>query len=71
MPNVVSLFEDMFHQPQTGDKILPLSPTEILERIRNQKKVNVVTQTNATVLGTYLHRKDYKKQRRQYLVTLN
>ncbi len=70
-PNVVSLFEDMFHQPEVGDEVLPLSPTEILERIKSQKKVNVITQTNATVLGTYLHRKGYKKQRRRYLIALN
>ncbi|MBQ6378030.1 MAG: hypothetical protein IJJ56_04470 [Prevotella sp.] len=70
-PNVISLFEDLFHQPQAGDEVLLLSPTEILERIRNQKKTNVVTQANATLLGSYLHRKGYRKQRRSYLVSLN
>ena len=73
-PNIISLFEDLFHQPQAGDEMLLLSPTEILERIRNQKKTNVVTQANATLLGTYLHRKGYKKgkgrQFRRYQVAL-
>ena len=73
-PNVISLFEDLFHQPQAGDEVLLLSPTEILERIRNLKKVNVVTQANATLLGTYLHREGYGKgkgeKRRCYLVAL-
>ena len=72
VPNVIALFEDMFRQPQGGDEVLLQSPTEILERIRNQKKVNVVTQSNATLLGTYLHRKGYQKgkgeKRRCYLV---
>ena len=72
VPNVIALFEDLFRQPQVGDEVLLLSPTEILERIRNQKKTNVVTQANATLLGTYLHRKGYLKgkgeKRRCYLV---
>ena len=74
MPNVLSLFEDMFRQPQGGDEVLLLSPTEILERIRDQKKVNIVTQANATLIGSYLHRKAYAKgkgeKRRCYLVAL-
>ena len=74
MPNVISLFEDMFRQPQGGDEVLLLSPTEILERIRNQKKLNIVTQANATLLGSYLHRKGYEKgkgrQIRRYQVAL-
>ena len=74
MPNVISLFEDMFCQPQGGDEVLLLSPTEILERIRDKKKVNVVTQSNATLLGSYLHRKGFGKgkgrQRRYYEVAL-
>ncbi len=74
VPNVISLFEDMFHQPQGGEEVLLLSPTEILEHIRNQKKVNVVTQANATVIGSYLHRKGFPRgegrQRRKYQVAL-
>jgi hypothetical protein len=72
--NNTKLFEDLFRQPQEGDEVLLLSPTEILERICNQKKTNVVTQSNATLLGTYLHRKGYLKgkgeKRRCYLVAL-
>ena len=74
MPNIVSLFEDMFRQPQAGDEVLFLSPTGILTRIRDEKRTNVVTQANATLLGTYLHQKGYKKgkgeRRRCYLVAL-
>ena len=67
MPNVISLFEDMFRKPQGGDEVLLLSPTEVLERIRDQKKVNVVTQANATLIGSYLHRKGFEKGKgRQY-----
>ena len=51
-----------------------LSPTEILEYIRSQKKLNIVNQTNATLLGTYLHRKGYEKgkgrQYRRYQIAL-
>lgn len=73
-PNVVSLFEDMFRQPQTGDEILLKSPTEILETIRDKKKVNIVSQANATILGSYLHRKGFSKgkgtQYRRYQLAL-
>ena len=62
-PNVISLFEDLFRQPQAGDEVLLLSPTEILSRIREERKVNVVTQANATLIGSYLHRKGYQKGR--------
>ena len=60
-PNIISLFEDIFRKPQAGDEVLVLSPTGILSRIKEEKKVDVVTQTNATLLGTYLHRKGYQK----------
>ena len=73
-PNVVALFEDMFRAPQSGDEVLMLSPTELLERIRDKKKVNVVNQSNNTILGLYLRRKGYKKgkgrQERRYAVAL-
>ena len=69
-PNVVSLFEDMFRKPQAGDEVLTLSPTEILTRIRDERKVSVVTQANATLIGSYLHRKGYKKMRRSYQIAL-
>ena len=61
VPNVVSLFEDMFCQPKGGDQVLLKSPTEILGMIRDERKVNVVTQANATLIGSYLHRKGYLK----------
>jgi predicted P-loop ATPase len=61
VPNVVSLFEDMFCQPKGGDQVLLKSPTEILGMIRDERKVNVVTQANATLIGSYLHRKGYRK----------
>jgi predicted P-loop ATPase len=61
VPNVVSLFEDMFCQPTVGDQVLLKSPTEILGMIRDERKVNVVTQANATLIGSYLHRKGYRK----------
>ena len=51
-----------------------LSPTEILTYIKDAKKTNVVTQSNATLLGSYLHRKDFRKgkgeKRRCYFVAL-
>ena len=71
-PNVVSMFDDLFRKPQAGDEVLMLSPTEILNRIRQERKVNVVTQANATLIGSYLHRQGYQKgrgdHRRCYLV---
>ena len=74
MPNVISLFEDMFRQPQGGDEVLLLSPTEILKQIKDRQKANVVTQANATLIGSYLHRKDFQKgkgeKRRCYMVAL-
>ena len=67
-------FEDMFRQPQAGDEVLLLTPTQILSYIKEEKKTNVVTQANATILGSYLHRKGYQKgkgdKRRCYLVAL-
>ena len=66
-PNVVSLFEDLFRRPLAGDEVMLLSPTEILTYIKDKKKINVVTQANATVIGSYLHRNGYQKGRgRQY-----
>ena len=74
LPNVISLFEDLFRKPQAGDDVLQVSPTEILTRIKAERKTNVVTQANATLIGSYLHRKGYEKgkgeKRRCYLVAL-
>lgn len=70
MPNVVSLFEDHFRKPKKGDEVLMMSPTEVLTLIKDELKVNVVTQANATLIGSYLHRKGYMKgqgsNRRRY-----
>ena len=72
VPSVVSLFDDLFRQPQAGDEVLVLSPTEILSDIKAQKSVNVITQANATMIGSYLSRKGFAKgkgcDRRKYLV---
>jgi hypothetical protein len=71
-PNVVSIFDDHFRRPQAGDEALWLSPTEILQRIKDDFKVNMVTQANSTALGSYLTRCGYQKgsgyNRRKYLV---
>ena len=73
-PSVVSLFDDLFRRPQAGDEVRLMSPTELLTFIKSKKKVNVVTQANATILGSYLHRKGYQRgkgrQRRCYEVAI-
>jgi len=73
-PNVISLFEDLFRKPQAGDQLQMLSPTEILTHIKEVRKLNIVNQANATLLGSYLHRNGYQKgtgeRRRCYLVAL-
>ena len=75
MPNAVALFEDMFHRPQIGDEVLMMSPTEILTQIKDSRKINLVTQSNATAIGSYLSRKGFKRgdgrMRRKYEVALN
>ncbi len=74
-PGVVSLFEDLFRSPQAGDEVRLMSPTEILTHIKEAKKTNVVTQANATMIGSYLHRHGYARgkgrQRRCYAVALS
>ncbi len=74
MPNAVALFDDLFRKPQAGDEVLLLTPTEILTQIRDIRKVNVVSQSNATVLGGYLSRGGFVKgeggKRRCYQVAL-
>ena len=70
-PNVISLFEDIFHKPQGGDEVLLLSPTEILKRL----KMDPESRANATTLGTYLRRNGFGKgegnDRRRYKVAVN
>ena len=61
LPNVVSIFEDHFHRPQAGDEALWLSPTAILQYIKDEFGVNMVSQANSTILGSYLSRNGYKK----------
>ena len=56
----------------TGDIVLTVSPTEILNLIKNDLKANVVNQSNATLIGSYLHRNGFQKgkgdKRRCYLI---
>ena len=72
MPNIVSLFEDHFRKPEKDDKVLMMTPTEVLTLIKNETKVNVVTQGNATLIGSYMRRMNYEKgkgeNRRRYLM---
>ena len=56
-PNVVSLFEDHFRKPQPGDRVMLMSPTEILKML----KVNTENRANATILGSYLRRQQYER----------
>ena len=71
MPNVISLFEDMFHKPQGGDEVLLLSPTEILKKL----KMDPENRANTTVLGSYLRRNGFVRgdgnNRRRYKVAVN
>ena len=72
-PNVVSIFQDHYRRPQAGDEVQWLSPTQILQRIKDEQKVNMVTQSNATMLGNYLSRNGFQKgtgdHRRCYAVS--
>ena len=55
--------------PETPEpSLLALSPTEILQLIRSHTKLNVVTQSNATIIGTYLRRHGFPKTGRKYVV---
>ena len=70
-PNVVSLFEDHFRKPETGDEVLLMSPTEIIVAL----KLNPENHSNVTLLGLYLRRKGFLhgegRQRRCYQVAVN
>ena len=74
MPTVVQLFEDLFRRPEVGDQSLWLTPTEVLQQIRERRRVNVVNQSNATLVGSYLKRNGFRKgsgrQKRLYEVAL-
>lgn len=60
-PNVVSIFDDYFRQPQAGDEVLWLSPTGILQYLKDKFKISMVTQSNATILGNHLKNSGYQK----------
>ena len=65
-PNVISLFEDHFSKPGAGDEVSLMSPTEILKALHSDPG----NHSNATILGSYLRRKNYLrgegKERRRY-----
>ena len=61
LPNVVSIFQDHFRSPQAGDEVLWLTPTEILQLMKKEQKVNLVTQSNATLLGNHLAHSLFQK----------
>ena len=63
MPTVVQLFEDLFRRPEAGDEPLWLMPTEVLQQIRERRRLNVVNQSNATLIGSYLKRNGFRKGR--------
>ena len=68
VPNVIALFEDRFRRPLSGDQILMLSPTEILQEL----KLDFKNRSYTTLLGSYLHRNGFERgkgeQRRRYVV---
>lgn len=68
MPNVVSLFEDLFRKPKAGDEVLMMSPTEILREL----KMDPTSRSNATLIGNHLHRNGFGRgkgdNRRRYLI---
>lgn len=74
MPTAVQLFEDLFRRPEAGDEPLWLTPTEVLQQIRERRRLNVVNQSNATLIGSYLKRNGFRKgsgvHYRQYEVSL-
>ena len=69
-PNVVSLFEDHYRKPETGDEVLLMSPTEIVAAL----KLNPENHSNATLLGLHLRRKGFEhgegRQRRCYKIAI-
>ena len=69
-PTVVSLFDDIFTKPKAGEEVLRMSPTEILATIHKKCRVNVINQSNATLIGSYLKRCGYKKVYRSYILSL-
>ena len=66
MPNVVSIFQDHYRQPLAGDEVLWASPTEILQLMKDELKINIVSQSNATLLGNYLSRSKFQRGRGEH-----
>ena len=52
------------------EEVLQMSPTEILATIHKKCRVNVINQSNATLIGSYLKRCGYKKVYRSYMLSL-
>ena len=71
MPNVISIFEDHYHRPLSGEKRQLLSPTEILSKLGLDPK----SRSNATLLGGHLRRNGFERgignNRRRYWVADN
>ena len=71
LPNVISIFEDHYHRPLSGEEKQLLSPTEILSKLALDPK----NRSNATLLGTHLRRNGYERglgyDRRRYWVADN
>ena len=65
-PNVVAVFQDHYRRPQVGDEVLWLSPTQILQQMKDERKINLVSQSNATLLGNFLSRNGFQKGRGDY-----
>lgn len=67
-PNVVALFEDHFRRPRANEQPQLMSVTELLQAL----KVDATSRSNATLLGSYLHRNGYQRgtgeDRRRYQV---
>ena len=70
-PNVVSLFEDRYHRPSSGEAAVLMSPTEIVKAL----KLDPSNHSSVTLLGLYLRRNGFKRgegrQRRYYEVAEN
>ena len=70
-PNVVSIFEDHYHKPTAAEKVVLMSPTEIISAL----KLNPANHSYATLLGLYLRRNGFERgdgrQRRLYKLAEN
>ena len=70
-PNVVSIFEDHYHKPTAAEKVVLMSPTEIISAL----KLNPENHSYSTLLGLYLRRNGFERgegrQRRLYKLAEN